>query len=155
MSRLTLPGQKAKELGLKLVRSRWVESQKKINGDPDAVRRRLVAQELNTYKREDVWQGTPPLMVHRLLVGLAATRKANKRDYDMLIARYDVSVAFFHAESSGGIGVIPPRGMYEDDDVIWLLNKAMNGTRKASKMWGEKIRNFKSCYTDPQCTHAS
>ena len=45
-------------------------------------------------------QGTPPLMVHRLLVALAATDKANRRDYDMLIARYDVSVAFCHAESS-------------------------------------------------------
>lgn len=50
------------------------------------------------------------------------------------------TVVFFHAESSGGIGVILPKGMYLDEDVICKLNKAMNGTRET---WGNKIKNTK------------
>ena len=131
----------ARRLNLKLVRSRWVETLKPTEDDPSLVRSRLVAQELNTYKVEGISQGTPPLWMHRSLVSYAAS--STNGVYDKLIARYDVSVAFFHADSSGGIGVIPPKGMYVNDDVIWLLKKAMNGTREASYCWGNKIRRVK------------
>ena len=55
------------------------------------------------------------------------------------ISRYDVSVAFFHAYSTGKIAVIPPEDVY--DGHLWYLLKAMNGTREASKQWGEFVED--------------
>ena len=95
--------QEAKAKGLRLVRSRWVDTAKEINGKP-GVRSRLVP----TYKREDVSMGTPPLRVHRAVISHAATAKPGQSVSKKLVARYDVSVAFFHAENSERIGVVPP-----------------------------------------------
>ena len=93
----------AKAKGLRLVRSRWIDTAKEIDGKP-GVRSRLVAQEVNTYKREDVSMGTPPMRVHRAIVSHAATAKPGQKQSRKLVARYDVSVAFFHADNSEKIG---------------------------------------------------
>ena len=128
--------QGAKAKGLRLVRSRWVDTAKEINGKP-GVRSRLVAQEVNTYKREDVSMGTPPLRVHRAVISHAATAKPGQSVSKKLVARYDVSVAFFHAENSERCR---PPASEGTPDTIWELRKAMNGTREASRQWGTKIR---------------
>ena len=129
----------ARRLGLKIVKSRWVDGWKPLPDDPQGVRSRCVAMEINTGPRDDVFSGTPPLMGHRLIVSLAATRRKGQKFPHRLLARYDVSVAFFHAKSSGQIAVIPPKDLYTGD-TLWFLNKAMNGTREASKCWGEKVK---------------
>ena len=129
----------ARELGLKIVKSRWVDGWKPLPDDPNGVRSRCVAMEINTGPRDDVFSGTPPLMGHRLIVSLAATRRKGQKFPHRLLARYDVSVAFFHAKSSGRIAVIPPKDLYTGD-TLWFLNKAMNGTREASKRWGERVK---------------
>ncbi|CAE7690744.1 unnamed protein product, partial [Symbiodinium necroappetens] len=113
--------QEAKAKGLRLVRSRWVDIAKEITGKP-GVRSRLVAQEVNTYKREDVSMGTPPLRVHRTVISHAATAKPGQSVSKKLVARYDVSVAFFHAEDSERIGVVPPASE-GTPDTIWELHK--------------------------------
>ena len=46
--------EEARRRGLKIVRSRWVDGWKTIDGDPRGVRSRCVAQEVNTSPREDV-----------------------------------------------------------------------------------------------------
>ncbi|CAE7244466.1 unnamed protein product [Symbiodinium sp. CCMP2592] len=125
--------QEARSKGLRLVKSRWVDTAKEINGKPG---------EVNTYKREDVSMGTPPLRVHRAVMSHAATAKPGQKVSKKLVARYDVSVAFFHAENSERIGVIPPTSE-GTPDIMWELRKAMNGTREASRQWGEKIRKVK------------
>lgn len=51
----------AKKRGLKIVRTRWVDGWKALPDDPHGVRSRLVAQEVNTHDRDDVFSGTPPL----------------------------------------------------------------------------------------------
>ena len=130
----------ARELGLKIVKSRWVDGWKPLPDDPNGVRSRCVAMEINTGPRDDVFSGTPPLMGHRLIVSLAATRRKGQKFPHRLLARYDVSVAFFHAKSSGRIAVIPPKDLYTGD-TLWFLNKAMNGTREASKCWGERVKS--------------
>ena len=134
--------QEAKAKGLRLVRSRWVDTAKEINGKP-GVRSRLVAQEVNTYKREDVPMGTPALRVLRAVISHAATAKPGQSVSKKLVARYDVSVAFFHTENGERIGVVPPASE-GTPDTIWELRKAMNGTREASRQWGAKIRKVKT-----------
>ena len=130
--------EEARKKGLRLVKSRWIDTAKEIEGKP-GVRSRLVAQEVNTYKREDVSMGAPPVRVHRAVVSHAATARPGQKESRKLVARYDVSVAFFHADNSEKIGVIPPASE-GTPNVIWELHKAMNGTREASRQWGAKIR---------------
>ena len=71
---------------------------------------------------------------------LAGAHRKRERRGQRLIARYDVSVAFFHALSSGGIAVIPPKDLF-DGEWAWELVKAMNGTREASRQWSLYIRS--------------
>ena len=84
----------AKRMGLKLVHTRWLDDLKATAGDPDAVRSRLVAIEINTYVREDVSQSTPSLLSSRLIVVLAASMSgaagSSAASRDRLIARYDI-----------------------------------------------------------------
>ena len=56
-----------KKLGLKIVKSRWVDGWKFLPDDPNGVRSRCVAQEMNTHNRDDVFSGTSPLKAHRMV----------------------------------------------------------------------------------------
>ena len=54
------------------------------------------------------------------------------------MAIYDVSVAFFHASIDEGITVIPPPGTARAG-YVWILLKAMYGTRRAAQLWQEHL----------------
>ncbi|CAE6957274.1 RE1 [Symbiodinium sp. CCMP2592] len=133
--------EEARRRKLKIVKSRWVDGWKVLPDDPEGVRSRCVAQEINNYQREDVSSGTPPLKAHRMVLAHAATRRAEEAEHTKLIGRYDVSRAFFHAEATGKIAVVPARDV--DEGHLWYLLKAMNGTREASKQWSIKIAKTK------------
>ena len=130
--------QEAKARILKFVHAKWLDDVKPTPTDPKAVRSRLVATEVATYAREDVSQSTPPLRGSRLIVSLAATKRSQTGEHKRLVARYDISVAYFHAESTGRIAVLPPKGLARPG-WCWLLEKAMYGTREASQQWGKKV----------------
>ena len=104
--------EEVKKRGLKIVKSRWVDTRKALPVDPRGVRSRLVAQEINVGPRDDKFAGTPPPWVHRSVVSKAATAAKADKSKKRLVARYDISVAFFHAYSTGGIAVMPPQDMY-------------------------------------------
>eukprot|EP00435_Cladocopium_sp_Y103_P028037 s1171_g6.t9 len=72
-----------------------------------------------------------------MVLSAAATAREGQPFGQKLVTRYDVSVAFFDAASIGKIAVIPPEDVY--DRHLWYLLKAMNGTREASKQWGELV----------------
>ena len=128
----------ARARGLKIVYAKWLDDRKPMEGDPDLVRSRLVATENNLYAREDCTQATPPRKVFRILLSCAASNVAPDGTRRRLIARYDVKVAFFHADSDGKTVVVPPKEQREDG-VGWLLLKAMHDTRTASKMFGNFV----------------
>ena len=46
-------------------------------------------------------------------------------------------MAFFHAPSTLKVAVVPPPDI--DNGMYWWLQKAMNGTREASKQWGDQV----------------
>ena len=56
--------EEARKLGLKIVKSRWLDGWKGLPDDPEGVRSRCVAQDINNYQREDVSSGAPPLKAH-------------------------------------------------------------------------------------------
>ena len=86
--------EEVKKRGLKVVKSRWVDTRKALPDDPRGVRSRLVAQEINVGPRDDTFAGTPPLWVHRSVVSKAATATKADKGKKRLVARYDISVAF-------------------------------------------------------------
>lgn len=87
--------EEVKKRGLKVVKSMWVDTRKALPDDPRGVRSRLVAQEINVGPKDDTFAGTPPLWV-RSLVSKAATAAKADKGKKRLVARYDISVAFFH-----------------------------------------------------------
>merc|ERR1712194_82469 len=118
----------------KIVKAGWLDDHGK-----SGIRSRLVAKEYNTFKREDVVQNTPPLSIVRLFVSKAATATNQEGRHTKCIAVWDCSVAFFHASITEPIYVRPgdglaPRGW------VWKLRRAMNGTRPASKAFGDLVR---------------
>ena len=128
----------ARRQGLEIVYSKWLDDEKPTADDPEAVRSRIVATQLNTYAREDVTQATPPTKASRIVLSMAASRTNEKGQHDQLIARHDVRVAFFHAAGSGKVVLVPVKGL-ERPGVGWRALKAWYGTREASKCWGNEV----------------
>ena len=120
---------------------------KHIGGFPIAhqkegrVRWRFVATEVNKYElREDNHQGTPPLMIVRATLSRAASSPTSTTgEHKRKIQVWDVRKAFFNADLDETIYVHPGRELCPPGR-CWWLRKAMNGTRKASQMWGEMVR---------------
>ena len=90
------------------------------------MRSRLVAQEVNIYKREDASIGLPPMRIHRAIVSHAAIAKPIQKRNRKLVARYNISVAFFHADNSEKKAKIPPASE-GTPDIVWKFNKAITG----------------------------
>eukprot|EP00971_Amphidinium_carterae_P070411 1392768-Amphidinium_carterae.1 len=105
-----------KQTGGRVVYSKWLDRRK--DGE---VRSRLVATEVNTHERPDLFAATPPLGLLRLLLSLAAT---GDRAQENLLGIYDVSVAFFHSQARANIFVVPPRELSADDTSMATLQSA-------------------------------
>ena len=66
--------QEARAQNLEIVDGKWLDDAKGTPKDPEEVRSRLVATQVNTYVREDVTQATPPIKASRIIVSQAATK---------------------------------------------------------------------------------
>ncbi|CAK0893740.1 unnamed protein product [Prorocentrum cordatum] len=129
-----IPWSEARKQRLNIVNAKWVLEPKPSGAGSAAARARLAATEVNTCVREDVTQSTPPVKVFRIIASLAASKQRS----DGTWASYGVSVAFFHAESTGKTAVTPPADVGKEG-FVWLLRKAMHGTREASKQFGTYV----------------
>ena len=107
--------QEARAQNLEIVYGKWLDDAKGTPEDPDAVRSRLAATQVNTHAREDVTQATPPIKASSIIVSLAATKTNAKGQHDCLIGRHDIRVAFFHAKESGRVVIIPQRDWHHEE----------------------------------------
>ena len=110
---------------------KWID----INmGDAQApnYRPRLVAREVNTYKRDDLFAATPPLEALKMIISMIAT--ANKGD---LIMVNDISRAFFHAKVTRDVYVQLPKEDKQqgEEETCGKLRFSMYGTRDAAQNW--------------------
>ena len=117
--------------------TRWVDINKGDKIHPE-YRSRLVAQEINVDKREDLFAATPPLEAKKILMSLAVTegvgyRKGGK-DKGMKLDFIDVRRAYFHARARREVYVKLPAEDSEEG-MCGKLNKAMYGTRDAAQNW--------------------
>ena len=117
--------------------TRWVDVNKGDDQNPE-YRSRLVAQELNTHKRQDLFAATPPLEAKKLLLSLAAIEgirfkkgcKSSGKNLDFI----DVRRAYFHANARRLVFVNLPPEDYQEG-VCGRLNKSLYGTRDAAQNW--------------------
>ena len=112
--------------GTKIETSRWYD--KPRDGDEANVESRIVVQQYNVVKRDEVHQGTLPLKVLRMLLALATSKDAHRRK---VCGIGNLNVAFFHSPMDEITVVRPPLGL------LWVLNRALYGSRMASRCFGE------------------
>ena len=137
--------QEAKAKGYKIIRSRWLLGQR-----TDCVKARFVACELNLADRVDCWAGTPPTIVHRLLLALSQL-------LGWSVSVGDVRAAFLNAPlpETEYVCVEPPAGEESDPNVVYLVIRALYGLRKSPSWFQEWFASalisdhWHRCKTDP------
>ena len=123
--------------GKALVRTKWIDINKGDRARPE-YRSRLVAMEIATGKRDDLFAATPPLEAIKVLLSLAVTEGVGfhpgNRKGGMKLDFIDVRRAYFHATARRELYVRLPE---EDGEpgMCGLLHKAMYGTRDAAQNW--------------------
>ena len=80
------------------VGTRWVEVNKGGRENPE-YRSRLVAQEVKTDKREDLFAATPPLEAKKMLLAIVVSQWGMKHGRRMKLDFIDVRRAYFHAKA--------------------------------------------------------
>ena len=114
----------------KIETSRWCDDLSPRDGDETSVQSRVVVQQY--IKHDEVHQGTPPLKVLRMLLALATSKDAHR---PRVCGIWDVSVAFFPSPMDE-YTVRPPPGLRVRGK-LWVLNRALFGTRMASRCFGK------------------
>ena len=127
-----MPRSKAKSLGKKVITVRWIDINKGDAVDTN-YRSRLVAREIKTDVRPDLFAATPPLEAMKLILSLLTS--GNKGEKLMV---NDDSRAFFCAPARRQVFVELPTEDPDHGSVIGELNYSMYGTRDAAQNWGEE-----------------
>ena len=117
--------------------SKWVETRKDANSS--AIRCRLCATEVKTGEsRSDTFAATPHLKFVRQILSWAASYKPKRANASMIIAVFDISVAFFHGKVRKVIYVVPPKDLRKKGK-IWRLLKSLYGTRDGSQVFATYV----------------
>ena len=112
-----------------LITTRWrIDINKSDVAQPN-YKSRLVAREINTYKRDDLFAATPPFETFKLILSMTAI--ANKSEFIMV---NDISMAFFHALVKKEIYIkLPPEDTDAgEEELCGRLRSSMYGTRDAA-----------------------
>ena len=116
---------------------RWIDINKGDHNSPN-YRSRLVAREINTYKRDELFAATPPLEALKMITSMTAT--GNKEDVLMV---NDISRAFFHASVTRDVYVQLPKEDTKpgEEEYCGKLKFSMCGTRDAAQNWHQEYSN--------------
>ena len=121
----------AKEKGVKILTSRWVNTQK----TPTLARCRLVVRDFasgaESAFRSGIYAPTSSLDSLRCVLALASL-------WDLWLITSDVSTAFMYAEveeHACDLVLLPSNISFKGERVVCLLFKAMNGLRRAPLLW--------------------
>ena len=132
-----------RDTGKPPIRVKWLH----VNKGDDLhreYRSRLVAQEIKTDKREDLFAATPPLEAKKWLMSLVVTKGIGYQktpEDGMCFEFIDISCAFFHADVIRKVYIQLPMEDYEEGK-CWLLLKSLCGTRDAAQNWGVSYMTF-------------
>ena len=117
--------------GKSLISVRWIDINKCDTECPH-YRSRLVAREMNTSKRYDLFAATPPLEALDVILSFIASGNTGEA-----IMINDISRAFFHALAKRRVYVQLPAEDQEggEEELCGRLNYSMYGTRDAAQNW--------------------
>ena len=114
-----------KETGKPPVQVRWIDINQGDSEHPD-YRSRLVAKEIKTDKRDDLFAATPPLEALKLLISMAMTEgigyEKGREETGMKLEFIDIRRAFFHAPARRKVFVQLPEEDAEEG-MCGRLNK--------------------------------
>lgn len=120
----------------RVIPSRWVYTLKKNElGEVIKFKARIVVQGFHQHPGvdfTDVYAPTTMAPSVRFVLSLAAT-------YDLEIEQLDVTAAFLHADIDNVTYVKPPPGLYDNDQKVWKLHKALYGLRQSPKLWSDLL----------------
>ena len=115
--------------GAPLIGTTWVDVWKL-----GEVRSRLCGQEFAVDARDDLFAGTPPLAIARMLVSIAASCP------DFHLLAMDVSCAFLYADVEREVYIkLPKEDPRYGPGILGRLLKALYGTRDAPKLWQREL----------------
>ena len=120
---------------------KWIDINK---GDEvnEEYRSRLVAQEINYGKTENLFAATPPLEAKKTLFSLAVTEGFGYGPgWQYKLEFIDVKRAYFYAPAKRDVYVKLPDEDYEEG-MCGKLNKSMYGTRDAAYNWEVEYVRF-------------
>ena len=120
-----------KHIGKPPKSARWIDINKG-DSEPSKYRSRLVAREINTSNRNNLFAATPPL--EALKITFSITTSGNNGEMSMV---NDISLAFLHAPAKRRVYV---QFLEEDREegeqqLCGRLNYSMYGTRDAAHNW--------------------
>ena len=129
--------EQAQEEGAEVVSSRWVLRHKPSADDPEKVKARLVAQQINRGDQRDAFCATPSTSSARLLLCIAI-REIWK------VHILDISTAFLHAElpAETRIHILPPgtdRVAPGTKGETYRLKRALYGLRESPRIFQEHL----------------
>ena len=123
--------------GGKIIGVRWVDVNKGDSQKPD-MRSRLVGQEFNTGKNDELYASTPPLEALRFVVSSAATWTPCGKQRHVMVN--DVRRAYFYAPTHRDIYIeLPAEDREGSKDQLGKLNLSLYGTRDAASNWQEHL----------------
>ena len=117
---------------------RWIDINKGDSINPN-YRSRLVAREINSHKKDDLFAGTPPLEALKSIISMTAS--GNKGG---VIMANDVSRAFFQAKACREVYVqlTDEDRLLGEEGKCSRLNYFMYGTRDAAQNWAKEYANM-------------
>ena len=120
-----------KRTGKAPITVRWIDINKGDSESPN-YRSRLVAREINTCKRDDLFAATPPPEALKIVISMTAT--GNKGE---AIMTNDISRAYFHAKAERDVYVkLPDEDRANgEEQLCGKLQYSMYGTRGAARNW--------------------
>ena len=126
------------KIGRAPITIRWIDINKGDNVNPNC-RSRLVAREINTHKRDDLFAGTPLLEALTIILSIVAS--GNKGEVVMV---NDVSRAFFHAKARREVYVqlANEDQLLGDEHKCGKLSYSMYGTRDAAQNWASEYADM-------------
>ena len=123
------------------IKTVWLDDWRKEDG---TVRSRLVAREVNYFKRSEIVQNTPPLAIIRLMISLATSIVNNWGLRDLCLAAWDCANVFYHASITEAVDAMPPPGS-APPGFFWKLRRAMQ-QNEASVAFGDLVSRVQHCF---------
>lgn len=138
-----VPREEALEMGAKIIKTRWIDTDKSADPSSPDVRSRCVAKEFANGEMDDIFSPTPALEAIKIITSGLASSNGGRAPTDRLMVM-DIKRAFLYAPMERLVAVELPEEAKtsRDDTSVGLLLRAMYGTRDAPMQWQSHVSQY-------------